>query len=90
MAPVCRNLPAAVGSGASTQAGNEADSGLRAWGVADDFLPFLTVDRNRPMRAIRALASLRIPRGIQPGDLNGNRKGQHGIRVHNQWRVCFF
>lgn len=41
------------------------------------------------MHTIRALASLRIPPGSQLEALKGSRKGQHGIRVNDQWRVCF-
>ena len=35
------------------------------------------------------LASLRAPPGNQLEALKGNRKGQHSIRVNDQWRVCF-
>ena len=41
------------------------------------------------MHTIRALASLRIPPGSQLEALKGSRKGQHSIRVNDQWRVCF-
>ncbi len=31
--------------------------------------------------------------GSPPGNhleaLKGDRKGQHGIRINNQWRICF-
>jgi len=32
---------------------------------------------------------LRIPPGNRPEILKGNRKGQHSIRIKNQWRICF-
>ena len=35
------------------------------------------------------LADLRVPPGNQLKALKGNRKGQHSIRVNDQWRVCF-
>jgi toxin HigB-1 len=35
------------------------------------------------------LASLRVPSGNQLEALKGDRKGQHSIRVNDQWRVCF-
>jgi proteic killer suppression protein len=39
-----------------------------------------------------AATSLRDP-GALPGNrleaLKGNRKGQHSIRINDQWRICF-
>ncbi len=35
------------------------------------------------------LNDLRIPPGNQFEALKGNRKGQHSIRIKNQWRICF-
>lgn len=35
------------------------------------------------------LESLRAPPGNKLEALQGNRKGQHSIRINNQWRVCF-
>jgi toxin HigB-1 len=35
------------------------------------------------------LDDLRVPPGNQLEALKGNRKGQHSIRVNDQWRVCF-
>jgi toxin HigB-1 len=35
------------------------------------------------------LIDLRIPPGNHLEALAGNRKGQHSIRVNQQWRVCF-
>ena len=32
---------------------------------------------------------LRVPPGNHLEALSGNRKGQHGIRVNDQWRICF-
>jgi proteic killer suppression protein len=32
---------------------------------------------------------LRVPPGNRLEALTGNRKGQHSIRVNDQWRVCF-
>jgi len=32
---------------------------------------------------------LRAPPGNQLEALKGNRKGQHSIRINEQWRVCF-
>lgn len=41
------------------------------------------------LNATTDLASLRIPPGNQLEALKGDRKGQHSIRVNDQWRVCF-
>lgn len=35
------------------------------------------------------LDDLRIPPGNRLEALKGDRKGQHSIRVNDQWRVCF-
>jgi toxin HigB-1 len=35
------------------------------------------------------LGDLKIPPGNKLEALAGNRKGQHSIRVNEQWRVCF-
>jgi toxin HigB-1 len=35
------------------------------------------------------LNDLRIPPGNRLEALKGDRKGQHSIRINNQWRVCF-
>ena len=35
------------------------------------------------------LEDLRVPPGNRLEALKGSRKGQHSIRINNQWRVCF-
>ncbi len=35
------------------------------------------------------LNDLRVPPGNQLEALKGSRKGQHSIRINDQWRVCF-
>jgi proteic killer suppression protein len=35
------------------------------------------------------LSDLRVPPGNRLEALAGDRKGQHSIRVNDQWRVCF-
>jgi len=35
------------------------------------------------------LNTLRIPPGNKLEALSGNRKGQHSIRINDQWRICF-
>ena len=41
------------------------------------------------LHAATDLVSLRVPPGNQLEALKGNRKGQHSIRINDQWRVCF-
>ena len=41
------------------------------------------------IHASTELASLRVPPGNQLEALKSDRKGQHSIRVNDQWRVCF-
>jgi len=41
------------------------------------------------LNATVSLNSLRVPPGNRLEQLRGNRKGQHSIRVNNQWRICF-
>jgi proteic killer suppression protein len=35
------------------------------------------------------LSALRVPPGNQLEALKGDRKGQHSIRINDQWRICF-
>jgi proteic killer suppression protein len=35
------------------------------------------------------LVSLRIPPGNHLEALKADRKGQHSIRINDQWRICF-
>lgn len=41
------------------------------------------------LHAATTLADLRVPPGNQLEALQGNRRGQHSIRVNDQWPVCF-
>ncbi|HJQ00226.1 MAG TPA: type II toxin-antitoxin system RelE/ParE family toxin [Jatrophihabitans sp.] len=56
------------------------------------------MDRDLQRVALRKLAmldaaeildDLRVPPGNRPEALKGDRRGQHSIRVNDQWRVCF-
>ncbi len=51
------------------------------WGVAQRKLD--------QINAVVSLDSLRFPPGNQLEPLRGDRKGQHSIRINNQFRVCF-
>ena len=37
----------------------------------------------------RTLEDLRAPPGNRLEALKGDRRGQHSIRVNDQWRICF-
>lgn len=39
--------------------------------------------------AAGTLQDLSVPHGNRLERLHGDRKGQHSIRVNNQWRLCF-
>ena len=39
--------------------------------------------------AVTEVNDLRVPPGNQLEALKGARKGQHSIRINNQWRICF-
>ena len=39
--------------------------------------------------AAERLDDLRIPPGNRLEALFGDRHGQHGIRINDQWRICF-
>ena len=41
------------------------------------------------LNATVSLNSLRIPPGNRLEQLKGDRKGQHSIRINDQWRICF-
>jgi proteic killer suppression protein len=41
------------------------------------------------LHAAASLESLRAPPGNRLEALTGDRKGQHGIRINDQWRLCF-
>lgn len=41
------------------------------------------------LNAVSVLADLRSPPGNRLETLRGDRKGQHSIRVNDQFRICF-
>lgn len=43
----------------------------------------------RMLHHAQHLTDLRIPPNNRLEALDGNRKGQHSIRINNQWRICF-
>jgi proteic killer suppression protein len=45
--------------------------------------------KRNQVQAAGCLGDLRIPPGNRLEALKGDRKGQHGIRINDQWRICF-
>lgn len=41
------------------------------------------------LQAAKELRDLASPPGNRLEELKGNRKGQHSIRINDQWRICF-
>lgn len=41
------------------------------------------------IHSARNLDDLRAPPGNRLEALTGDRKGQHSIRINDQWRICF-
>ncbi|HAK44323.1 MAG TPA: plasmid maintenance system killer [Spirochaeta sp.] len=54
--------------------------------------PVLAKKALKGLRSIESsvvLDDLKIPPGNKLEALKGDRKGQHSIRVNDQWRICF-
>jgi len=43
----------------------------------------------RVLNNVRSLEDLRAPPSNRLEALKGDRKGQHSIRINDQWRICF-
>lgn len=43
----------------------------------------------RLLNQAQRLDDLRVPPGNRLEALRGGRKGQHSIRINDQWRICF-
>ena len=43
----------------------------------------------RMLNNARRLEDLRVPPANRLEALKGSRKGQHSIRINDQWRICF-
>ncbi len=43
----------------------------------------------RMLHRSRTLVDLRVPPANRLEPLKGERKGQHSIRINDQWRICF-
>ncbi|MBW1837950.1 MAG: type II toxin-antitoxin system RelE/ParE family toxin [Deltaproteobacteria bacterium] len=49
----------------------------------------VTLRKLRMLNRANSLQDLQLPPGNRLEVLLGNRKGQHGIRINKQWRICF-
>ena len=43
----------------------------------------------RMMNQARVLSDLRVPPGNRLEALKATRRGQHSMRINDQWRICF-
>ena len=43
----------------------------------------------RMLNNAHVLTDLRVPPANRLEALHGDRKGQHSIRINDQWRICF-
>lgn len=55
------------------------------------FLNFerIAVRKLRQLQVAETLLDLRVPPGNRLEPLKGDRKGQHSIRINDQFRICF-
>jgi toxin HigB-1 len=55
------------------------------------FKAFLAVAQRKlaQLEAAQTLDFLKAPSGNRLEALKGDRKGQHSIRINDQWRICF-
>jgi proteic killer suppression protein len=56
-----------------------------------EFVNIASVARRRlvMLDSAQALTDLLVPPGIRLEPLSGDRKGQHSIRINDQFRICF-
>jgi len=47
-------------------------------------------DKLTVMNSVSRLEMLKVPPGNRLELLKGDRKGQHSIRINNQYRICFW
>ena len=63
-------------------------SGVRSRRLPPD-MQDVALRKLRFLNAATRLDDLKIPPGNRLEALKGNRKGQHSIRINDQWRICF-
>ena len=60
----------------------------------EDVLRFRSIERAARRKLLvlhraTSLGDLRVPPGNRLEALKGDRRGQHSIRINDQWRICF-
>ncbi|MBN8605826.1 MAG: type II toxin-antitoxin system RelE/ParE family toxin [Caulobacterales bacterium] len=63
-------------------------SGVRSRRLPPD-IQATALRKLRMRNQARVLQDLRAPPANRLEALAGNRKGQHSIRINDQWRICF-
>lgn len=63
-------------------------SGRRSRKLPSD-IQSVALRKLRMLNQARVLQDLRVPPGNRLEALRGERKGQHSIRINDQWRICF-
>jgi proteic killer suppression protein len=63
-------------------------SGVRSRRLPPD-IQATALRKLRMLNQARVLQDLRAPPANRLEALAGNRKGQHSIRINDQWRICF-
>ena len=66
-----------------TEALAQGDRVRRFSGIAD-----VARRKLRQLSIAGCLEDLRVPPGNRLAPLEGNRSGQHSIRINDQWRLC--
>lgn len=71
--------------------GSAETQALFETGKSKRFGAVLTVATRKltQLDAAATLEFLKAPPGNRLEALRGDRKGQHGIRINDQWRICF-
>jgi proteic killer suppression protein len=49
----------------------------------------ISLRKLRMLNRAEHLNDLKVPPGNRLESLKGKRKGQHSIRINDQWRICF-
>lgn len=63
-------------------------SGRRSARLPGNIQP-VALRKLRLLNNARRLQDLLVPPGNRLEALSGDRKGQHSIRINDQWRICF-
>jgi len=70
------------------------DAGTQRLFADEDVPRFRGIERQARRKllmlsAASTLEDLRFPPGNRLKELKGDRKGQHSVRINDQWRICF-